>query len=64
MKCPLIIDCRGKLQKRHVGVRPSLPYQGIARKAMALAKAEERAAIMEEARKKLLYGKEGVDYYV
>jgi hypothetical protein len=63
MKCPLIIDCRGKLRKRHTGVRPSLPYQGIARRALAISRAADRADILAEAKKKLLYGVEGIDYY-
>ncbi len=35
MKHPIVINSRGKIEKRRrSGVRPSLPYQGIARKAL------------------------------
>lgn len=35
MRHPIVISSHGKIEKvRRLGVRPSLPYQGIARRAL------------------------------
>ncbi len=47
MRHPIVISSRGKIGKwRHPGVRPSLPYQGIARRAI-LKQAESQKNVQD-----------------